>query len=404
VPPAPAFEVVLVGHPFEPTGVGEHLRAAFRGFRAVHARVGVHEVYGLGPEADPELKAEFHPYLTQALSPLLNIFHVNGNQIAEVFRRLRLPIPPGSYNAIWPMWELAKYPDEWARNIERFDEVWVASRFTEASIGAAVSRPVSRLPLGIEPRFSRFLGRRHFGIPETPFVFLFAFDFLSFIERKNPLAVVEAFRRLTRLRPASDVVLVIKVNNSEQRPVEHRRFLEGVAGHGDGVIVIDRTMTDDEIKNLIRCCDCFVSLHRAEGYGFPLGEAMYFGKPVIATAYSGNLEFMNEDNSCLVNSRLVPVNARSYPHGAGQVWADPDIDAAVDWMIKLVDDRRYSRALGERASRHVRTHFSYRAAGLCYAARVAEIRASTPATPTSTPSIPPRSPDADRKPPPAARP
>src|SRR5262249_38534333 len=173
--------------------MGEHFRASFRGFRSVVPHIGVHEAYGMGPEADPELGRELGPHLTETLSPSLNIFHINGNQITEVFRRLRVPIPATSYNVIWPAWELARYPDEWARDVARFDEVWVASRFIEASMRAAVSRPVSCLPFGIEPRFSRFLGRRYFGVPEAPFVFLFAFDFLSFIERKNPFAVLEAF-------------------------------------------------------------------------------------------------------------------------------------------------------------------------------------------------------------------
>jgi glycosyltransferase involved in cell wall biosynthesis len=199
------------------------------------------------------------------------------------------------------------------------------------------------------------------------------FDFLSFVERKNPAAVLEAFRRLTRLRPGADVRLVIKLNNAGKGRRDARDFAGELAHASDRVIVIDRVMTDNEVKNLIRGCDCFLSLHRSEGFGFPLGEAMYFGKPVIATGYSGNLEFMNETNACLVPFRLVPVRPGSYPRTDRQVWADPDVDAAVRGMVRIIDDPAYGRTLGESASRHLRTHFSYLAAGLRYRARLAEV-------------------------------
>ena len=273
------------------------------------------------------------------------------------------------------MWELAQYPREWAGELEPFPGGMGRLRLREAALREAVSIPVSRMPLGVEPRVSRFLGRRYFGIPEAAVLFLLKFDFLSGVERTNPFAVLEAFRRLRRLRPAPAVRLVIKVDYGSRRPIEHRRFMDAVAEAGDDVLIIDRPMTEDESRNLLRCCDCFVSLHRAEGVGISLAEAMYFRKPVIATGYSGNLEFMSEDTSCLIPYRLVPVSEGSYPYAEGQLWAEPDIDAAVDAMVRLLDDPAYRRALGEAASRHLRVHFNYRTVGLRYLARVAEIMA-----------------------------
>jgi glycosyltransferase involved in cell wall biosynthesis len=274
------------------------------------------------------------------------------------------------------MWELAVYPSEWATEISRFDEVWVASRFTEDAVRHAVPLPVIRMPLGTEPQLSTFLSRRHFAIPEAPFVFLFIFDFLSYIERKNPFAVLEAFRRLTRSAGALNVHLVVKTNNSNARLSDCRRLTDALTPVLNRVTVIDRTMTDNEIKNLVRCCDCFLSLHRSEGYGFSLAEAMYFQKPVIATAYSGNLEFMTQDNSCLIPYQLVPVREGGYPYGEGQVWAEPNVDAAVECMAKLVADHACQRAIAERGARHLRTHLNYRAAGLRYTSRLREILGS----------------------------
>jgi glycosyltransferase involved in cell wall biosynthesis len=148
----------------------------------------------------------------------------------------------------------------------------------------------------------------------------------------------------------------------------------------DRLIVIDDLFTDNEIKNLVRCCDSFVSLHRSEGFGRGMAEAMLLGKPVVATGYSGNLDFMNERNSCLVRYHLVDVPEGAYPQAQGQVWAEPDIDHAVFHMLKLVDDRDCGRALGEIASRHIRTHFSNRAIGLKYKRRVDGILSGRPET------------------------
>jgi glycosyltransferase involved in cell wall biosynthesis len=132
-------------------------------------------------------------------------------------------------------------------------------------------------------------------------------------------------------------------------------------------------MPEARVHNLIRCCDAFVSLHRSEGFGLGLAEAMYLGLPVIGTGYSGNMDFMTPENSMLVGHRLVPVPPKGYHHAEDQHWAEPDLDAATAHMIGLVDDPAAGRALGARGSRSIRIGFSYRAIGLRYAQRLAEI-------------------------------
>ena len=136
-------------------------------------------------------------------------------------------------------------------------------------------------------------------------------------------------------------------------------------------------MPEVKVHNLIRCCDAFVSLHRSEGYGLGLAEAMYLGLPVIGTGYSGNMDFMTQENSILIGYRLVPVPPDAYPHAEDQHWAEPDLDEATAHMIGLVDDPAVGRALGARGSRSVRIGFSYRAVGLRYAQRLARIAGQT---------------------------
>jgi glycosyltransferase involved in cell wall biosynthesis len=219
------------------------------------------------------------------------------------------------------------------------------------------------------------LGRRYFGIPESAYVFLFFFDFTSYIDRKNPFAVLSAFEKVCAERVRDGIYLVIKVGGSAHRQEDYKRFTEwlGDFGYRDRIVLINKTLRDNEIKNLVRCCDCFVSLHRSEGFGRGMAEAMYLGKPVVATGYSGNIDFMNEENSCVVRYELVEVKEDQYPHANGQVWAEPYIDHAVEYMLKLVSDRDFGRGLGNTASRYVRQFFSYRRMGLQYKKRMEKI-------------------------------
>jgi glycosyltransferase involved in cell wall biosynthesis len=229
------------------------------------------------------------------------------------------------------------------------------------------------MPLPCHPVFTRQLSRRHFGISETAYAFVYFFDLTSYIERKNPFAVIKAFAKVREARPYADVQLVLKVNNRGADAAGFERFLAAVEPHKSRTLVIDRTLSDNEVKSLVRVGDAFVSLHRSEGFGLGLGEAMFFGKPVVATGYSGNMDFMTPETACLVDHSLVPVPEGQYPHAKGQLWAEPDIEEAARHMIRLLDEPEAGRELGARASAHVRTHFSLRAAGLRYASRLEAI-------------------------------
>ena len=369
---------VLVGHPFAPIGRGEDIRCAFRSLRTAEITLPLYDIYSSKHSPDATLKEELGRHLTQRLSSAINIFHINGDEIAQALGHLGDILKPEAHNIIYPQWELSIYPEDWAKQLDRFDEIWAPSRFVFDAISQAVSRPVFHMPLATEVKLASFLGRRYFGLPEDSYLFLFYFDFSSYIDRKNPLAVIKAFERVIAELPAAQAHLVIKLNRSIDSPhvEEHRlRFNAEVKSSEcrGRIIVVDRLLTDNEVKNLVRCCDCFVSLHRSEGYGRGPAEAMFLGKPVIATGYSGNLDFMTESNSCLVRYTLVNVVDGQYPYAKGQVWAAPDIDDAAAHMMRVLANRDYGRRLGEVASRHMRVHFGYRARGLRYRDRLERI-------------------------------
>jgi glycosyltransferase involved in cell wall biosynthesis len=359
--------VTLVGHPFAPLGIGRALRTVFSSLRSVGVPVKVRDVWNYhAPE--PAHAATLVPAATQSYSPT-NIFHLNGDEVAEALERLG-SLPAGR-NIIYPLWELPRYPAVWAAQLARFDEVWVASTFIAGSISKEVDRPVLHMPLATEISLERFLSRRYFGIPEGAFAFLFSFDCRSYVARKNPQAVVTSFRRLMAARPWAQVCLVMKLHGRESAPEDVREFLDGLDDLRRHVVVLTETMQENEVYNLIRCSDAFVSLHRSEGYGLSLAEAMYLARPVIATGYSGNVDFMCSDNARLVDYTVIDVPPGAYPHAEGQQWADPDLDSATAHMIALVDDPAGARDLGRRGSASIRQALSYRALGLRYAKQLA---------------------------------
>jgi glycosyltransferase involved in cell wall biosynthesis len=369
--------VSLIGHPFAAIGRGEDLRCCHRAFKAVGISPHVVNVYD-GGDRDHELELEFRPETRPASAGGIDVFCINGDEIEPVLSFLGSRRAPPRYAVVIPQWELSRFPESWARQLERFDEVWAPSAFIRDTIEPTIMRPVTHIPGSTGVRLGRFLGRRYFGIPESAYAFLFAFDLRSYQERKNPLAVVDAYAEVIRARPARDLVLIVKVAGSSVRPDAAQalrlRLRDRTANLGLGrVVIIDRDLTDTETKNLVRCSDCFVSLHRSEGFGRFLAEAMLLGKPVVGTAYSGNMDFMNPDVSCLVDFHPIPVVPGAYPFWENQEWAEPDVDCAIRWMTRLVDNPAWGRELGERASRHIRSHFSYRAIGLRYLARLREV-------------------------------
>ncbi|HEY0661747.1 MAG TPA: glycosyltransferase [Lysobacter sp.] len=361
---------VLIGHPFAPIGCGESLRCAYRAFRSVALRPAILDVYGIH-QAEEDAQREFAPALTREFGDV-NIFFLNADEVEGALAHLGTRSPPG-YNIIYPNWELPNFPSAWWPQLEKFDEVWAPSQFIADSIGDNVKVPVHHVPVPCEVDLSSLLSRRYFGIPESAYAFLFFFDFRSYSTRKNPQAVVQAFRKLCADRPTANAVLVIKVNGSENDPAALARLKEEIRPFRNQIILIDGTITDNEVKNLVRCCDSFVSLHRSEGFGRGLAEAMYLGKPLIATGYSGNMDFMDSESALLVSFDLVPVAEGEYPHHEGQVWAAAHVDEAAGYMTRLVDDPRWGRELGQRASRTVRSLVSYRTVGMSYRRRLEAI-------------------------------
>lgn len=369
----PTDDVVLVGHPFAPIGMGEHVRSSWRAFAAAGLRPGIRDIYGLCERNDPDIEHEFASLEVRALSEKVNIFHINGDEVAQALPHLRDPAFDRAYNIIYPAWELSRYPDVWTPYLNRFDEVWAPSEFIAQSIRSAGLKNVHHMPLAVDVKMSRFLTRREMDLPEDQFIFLFFFDFSSYMSRKNPFAVLEAFEQLIERMPDAPIHLVIKHKGGDEDTPARREFAKVVKRIRDHTTIIDQPLSDNGVKNLVRNANCFVSLHRSEGFGRGLAESMALGIPTIGTGYSGNLDFMNADNSWLVDHTMIPLGNDEYPEGEGQEWADPDVGHAIDLMEEVVSNPAASRARAAQAAMDIARDFSPRAVGLRYLDRLEAI-------------------------------
>lgn len=300
-----------------------------------------------------------------------NVFFINADQIQIARDALGREAFAGRHNIGFWMWELERFPDEWRGSFDLVDEVWVLTGFVREAIAAATNKPVLRMPAAIEFDVPVSMGRAYFGLPQDEFVFLFSYDFNSFVHRKNPEATIAAFRRAFSDNTKGVRLLVKSTNGGRFRG--RLDALQRSVADDPRIEVRDRFLSREEMFGLQNAVDCFVSLHRSEGFGLGLAECMYLGKPVIATGYSGNLDFMDHDNSLLVDYRMIPLRDGDYPFWQGQQWADPDVAHAAKLMRQLFDDRDFSRRIGAAAAASVRRTNSRTVCAAAVTARLAEI-------------------------------
>lgn len=246
----------------------------------------------------------------------------------------------GTYRIGMWYWELESFPDEWNNTFDLVDELWAPTHFIEDCLKKKARCPVVYMPpcITLDP-VSAGINRSFFSLPTNAFLFISMYDHYSIAQRKNPQAAILAFQKAFAPND-SKVGLVLKVNNISASDAEISN-LEKLVGNYQNIYLIVNTLKREEVIALINCCDVAVSLHRSEGLGLLCQEAMFLGKPVIATGWSGNMDFMNEDNSCLVKYDFVTIDKDYYPYKKGQRWAEADIFDASEKMIRLFQDREY---------------------------------------------------------------
>ena len=272
---------------------------------------------------------------------------------------------------VW-FWETSRFPEYLYPAFDLVDEVWAASDFVARAIAEETWKSVVTFPLPVEVRPGPDISRTELGLPPDRFVFLFTFDFFSTSVRKNPLGLIEAFR--LAFEPGSGPMLLVKSINGERNKEDFRALQEAAAGDPD-IQLSDGYVTQEHMQALLGACDCYASLHRSEGFGLGLAEAMALGKPTLATGYSGNLAFMDEANSYLVSYELGSVPPGSGPYPEGATWADPDLEDAARLMRQIVEQPDEARARAARGRATIERDFSLERAASFLEQRLTEIGA-----------------------------
>lgn len=364
----------VIGYIACPNGVGELARGAVNALRAVRYPTDYAEI-----TCQERVPPEEVPARDESVpAPGVNLVFVNASNTRSTARRFGLKLFRNRLNIGYWSWEFSKFPVDWYAEFGLYDEIWTLSKFCQSAIGEIAPVPVLRMRPVVEPLLAAPPSRAALGLPEDRFIFYFSLNVLSVIERKNPLGLIDAYRRAFGAS-AKDTCLVLKLSGTEimrERAAEKGldvQELETVAERlaEVGGILIDGQLPRSQVNGLLAACDCYVSLHRCEGFGLSIAEAMFFGKPTIATAYSGNMDFMSPSNSYGIGYRLVELDkAHGEYYAAGNVWAEPDLDQAAQAMQEVYRDRDKAHAMGVIGAQDIRRDYSAQAVGRAMAERI----------------------------------
>jgi glycosyltransferase involved in cell wall biosynthesis len=316
---------------------------------------------------------QLHPFAerTDQQAGDINVVCVNPDTLPIFAERTGPEWRHGRYMiGVW-FWEVEDFPRSLHHAFNYVDEIWVASEFMRQTFLKVSPKPVFKFLLPVqEPKIDRSLTRSDLHLPHA-FIFLFSFDFFSVLERKNPVGLIEAFSRA--FRPGEGPVLVIKSINGDKRSLEMEKLKYAARSRPD-IILRDGYLSEIEKDTLSALSDCYVSLHRSEGFGLTIAEAIALGKPAIATAYSGNLEFMTQENSYLCPSRRVGIGPEMDPYPATSFWSEPDLDAAAKLLRHVYEHQAEAKQKGVRAAEDIRALHSPAMAALLMRDRLARIR------------------------------
>jgi glycosyltransferase involved in cell wall biosynthesis len=279
-----------------------------------------------------------------------SVFHCNPDSANGFHRYLGAAFKQRKAVAYW-FWELEDLPKSWLPWLDRYEEIWCPTRF----VFDAVSKHTDRcrmLPMAIDVSGAS-ADRQRFGIPEGKLAVLSMFDFMSTLDRKNPADAIEAFKRAS----VPNSVFVLK-SHCIQRAA--RRLVTAMVRHcGSDCVWIDETLSRSDTLSLIASCDVLLSLHRSEGFGLPIAEAMAMGTIAIATGYGGCADFMTADNSCIVPYKP----CKAHNHAYQGVWAQPNVDVAARYLDAIAHDKLYRRNLAQRACQDMIKHHSPKVVG-----------------------------------------
>ena len=369
IPKVQSFGVNLIGYMQAESGVGEAARASLRGLEQSEIAFSVID-YRLGniSRMEEEISYEYDESATHSV----NLIHVNADQSKIAKEHLGDAITSNRYNIGYWYWEMSEFPAAFDFAFEQVDEVWVSSEYNYAAISSRTTKPVTLIPPNIALKSTSLMSRDELGFNDDDFIFFHMSDVLSMHQRKNPLGVVKAFNQAFADFPEQKVKLIIKISNLDKQPQLEKEILS-IIDSEPRIELISGYMDRDTLNNYLMNIDSYVSLHRAEGFGLPIAEAMSLGKVVIATMWSGNVDFMNEHNSLPVSYELVKLKEQIGPYEKDQLWAEPNLSDASDKMFCLANDVDLQTKLGEKAKETILLNYSPNITGIAISNRIKQI-------------------------------
>lgn len=302
----------------------------------------------------------------------INLFTIDTTQIPIFIERNGWNHFKNRHNIGLVFWETTHTTQAYAKGWEYLDEIWTTSRFMQEVLSriAPTAIPVHYIPQPLELAYSyRSTNQTKKELPHL-FTYLFFFSFNSVLGRKNPQAIIDAFH--IAFPDEKKVRLIIKSKDS-QNFSEQLKNMQKKIERDSRVVWIDEVMDEQERFNLMNRCDCYISLHRSEGFGLTLCEAMLLNKPVIATGYSGNIDFMNDHNSYLCSYRFVPVGEGNPPYPPDGIWAEPDIHHAAQLMRHVFENQEEAITKAHRGREFIQELYNFKRVGTSIAKRLAHI-------------------------------
>ena len=342
------FGVNLIGHVRGDFGLGESCRLVAGGLKASSVPFCVINVPLNGPASENNLDWEAEEQKDYRYS--VNLIHLNPDELGKAIWRIKPSALKKRYNIAYWLWELPEFPETWTYTFDLFNEIWTPAEYISQTIRRYTDLPVFTMPYGLQnPPTQPELDRASFGLPEKDFLFMISYDGNSVSARKNPEGAINAYRKA--FPPGSEGVgLVIKATHeTEEKLAEMRNSLAGCGK----VYILTESYSKSAFHSLLSSVDAYVSLHRAEGFGLIMAEAMLLGTPVIATNWSANTEFMDETVACMVDAEIVALEEDCPPYQKGWHWAQPDEDQAAMWMQRLYKDPIFREELARRAKKHL---------------------------------------------------
>ncbi len=355
--PASSLPVTIAGHLTTPSGMGHTARIALQTFDQLGLAPGAINLSHAFNIHHPALPEPTYPDRLEDAAPQGGsiIFHINGPYIPYVLKVLGRERIQGRRLIGYWHWELPQLPKSWQKGAEALHEVWVPTRFVAEAVRPLLGERVRVVPHPVPAPPPVTADRKQFELPDDSFVVLVCANVASGFFRKNVLGAINAFRRAfgtdTRAR------LIVKLGDVEAWP-QARRVMQEAIGRATNIQLLERTLSRKAFDQLLMSADVVLSLHRSEGFGLVPAEAMRLGRPVVATGWSGNLDFMDEQSAALISYRLIPSeDPQKLYNLPGQRWADPDMDHAVDWLRRLRAEPLLRHKLGAAGQAKAATVF-----------------------------------------------